>query len=241
MNREELNGVIKDAVNDSELMSSELPSFALYVDQILNLVADKQKEGSHRIHDKQLKKTMINNYSKDRVIAPVKGKKYTKEQIVQILMVNTLKGVLSIGEIKHMLHGAYTIEGFGEDSLTELYDRYMHIKSENRDLAAEVLDGMLEANQLDVSKDEDYLAAVGALVSLSGYLKNIAQAMIEAKYPEPIETEKPEEEEDSKKEKDKEKDKEKKKKEKESKEKEKDKEKKKEKKKDLPEIEISDN
>ena len=52
---------------------------------------------------------MINNYAKDRVISPVKGKKYTKEQIIQILFVYTLKGTLSIGEIKRILDGAYSI------------------------------------------------------------------------------------------------------------------------------------
>ena len=34
---------------------------------------------------------MINNYSKAKVITPVKGKKYTKEQIIQMLIIYQLK------------------------------------------------------------------------------------------------------------------------------------------------------
>ena len=112
MNREEFKGLVSDAVNDTELKSSDIPAVDLYVDQIIKLHSDRLREGSERFFDRQLTKTMINNYAKDRVITPVKGKKYTKEQIIQILFIYSLKGTLSIGEIKRMLDGAYSIEGF---------------------------------------------------------------------------------------------------------------------------------
>ena len=132
MNREELDNVVKDAINDAELESSQIPAIDLYVDQILNLVNEKLLDGSPRYHDRQLTKTMINNYSKDGVIAPVKGKKYSKEQILQILTVYMMKSTLSIGEIKRMLLGAYAIEGFDGNAFNNLYDRYMDIKDGNR-------------------------------------------------------------------------------------------------------------
>ena len=124
MTKQELDAVISDAVNDSELRGAEIPAIDLYVDQIINLVAEKQKDGSERFFERQLTKTMINNYSKDGVITPVKGKKYTKEQILQILTVYSMKNTLSIGEIKRILTGAYSIDGFDGDSLNEFYDRY---------------------------------------------------------------------------------------------------------------------
>ena len=87
MNLEELHSIAEDAVREEELISSDIPAIDLYIDQIINLVTDKNKTGSDRYHDKQLTKTMINNYSKDGLIMPIKGKKYTKEQIIQILTV----------------------------------------------------------------------------------------------------------------------------------------------------------
>ena len=160
MTRAELDAIISDAVNDSELKSSEIPSIDLYVDQIINLVSEKQKEGSPRFLDKQLTKTMINNYSKDGVITAVKGKKYTKEQILQILTVYSMKSTLSIGEIKRLLTGAYTIEGFDGKALNDLYDGYMRIKDENRIYAKKVIDGMIEGNSLNIEKEEDFLTAL---------------------------------------------------------------------------------
>lgn len=82
MEKEELYQIAKDAVNEAELKSDEIPAIDLYVDQIINLVAEKLKQSSERFHERQLTKTMINNYSKDGLITPVKGKKYTKEQVI---------------------------------------------------------------------------------------------------------------------------------------------------------------
>lgn len=194
MDRKELDTVIADALNDAELRCEEIPAIDLYVDQIINLVADKQKEGSPRFFEKQLTKTMINNYSKDGVITPVKGKKYTKEQILQILTVFSLKGTLSIGEIKRLLGGAYATEGFDARSLEMLYSRYMQVKDENREYAKAIIDVMIDGHALDVERDEDFITAIVGIVSMSAFLENVAHAMIDARFPEPKEPD-PEEKE----------------------------------------------
>ncbi len=187
MNKQELHGLVADAVNDAELRSSDIPAIDLYVDQIINLVSGKLDEGSERYRDRLLTKTMINNYSKDRIIMPVKGKKYNKEQITQMLCVYSLKNTLSIGEIKRLLWGIYSTEDFGEDDLISLYDAHQDIKQDNRDYAEKLVDEIIEKNSLDIEDEKDYALTVCALVSLSAHLKSIAQAMIEEKYPEPAE------------------------------------------------------
>ena len=196
MEQNELYDIARDALKESELTSREIPMIDLYVDQILNLVTEKLHDGSARYHDRQLTKTMINNYSKDGLITPVKGKKYTREQIVQMLTIYTLKGTLSIGEIKRILNGAYATPDFDGENLVQMYDRHMEIKQENRELAMETLDHILSRDGLDVSDDLDCLTAVCSLVSLSAQLKNIAQAMLDTRFPEPVE---PEEDKDAEK------------------------------------------
>ena len=211
MNREELYRITEDAVRDEELTSSEIPAIDLYVDQIINLVAEKLTHGSARYADRQLTKTMINNYSKDGLITPVKGKKYNKEQIIQILTVYTLKNTLSIGEIKRMLHGAYAQEDFDGNSLIDVYDGHLAIKRENRDFAQQILEELLAKHELDVEDGHDQMLAISALLSLSAFLRQMAQAMIESTYP-PIEDEeekKEKEKEEEKKEKEERKEKEK--------------------------------
>lgn len=199
MNREELYLVAEDAANESELCGKDIPAIDLYVDQIINLVQAKLEQGSTRYRENRLTKTMINNYSKDGIITPVKGKKYNKEQILQMLTVYSLKNNISIGEIKRLLDGAYSIEGFDGSSLESLYDRHLSIKQNNRDYGKVLLDALIDKNALDVSDDVDYIVTVCALVSLSSQLRNIAKAMIDAKYPEPVESEEEETDKEAKK------------------------------------------
>ena len=184
MNDKALLDTVNDALNEAELRSDEIPAIDLYVDQILNLINDKLDDGSERYRDRVLTKTMINNYSKDGIITPVKGKKYNKEQIVQMLTVYTLKGTLSINEIKRTLKGAYASGDFDGEDLTALYDRYLDIKNDNREYAKMALDGIIERNGLDMESDVDYISAICALVSFSAQLKNIAQAMIDDRFPD---------------------------------------------------------
>ena len=183
MNREELYLVAEDAANDAELQSKDIPVIDLYVDQIINLVQAKLEEGSPRYKENRLTKTMINNYSKDGIITPVKGKKYNKEQILQMLTIYTLKSTLSINEIKRLLQGMYAVEGFDEQELTKLYDRHLQIKEVNREYAFEALNGIIERNSLDISDDLDYISLVCAIAAFSSHLKNIAQAMIDDRFP----------------------------------------------------------
>jgi hypothetical protein len=192
MNHNEFLDIVNDALNEAELNSAEIPNIDLYVDQIINLIAEKQKQGSERYLERQLTKTMINNYSKDGLITPVKGKKYNKEQILQMLTVYTLKSTLSIGEIKRLLEGAYAVEGFDGNALRDLYDKYIRIKNDNRDCVKNTALDIIERNSLNVDNDIDYISTVCALTSLSAQLRNIAQAMIDARFPEP---EQPDEEE----------------------------------------------
>ena len=189
MEQNKLYDIANDALNESELKSCDIPTIDLYVDQILNLVTERLLLGSERYHEHRLTKTMINNYSKDGLITPVKGKKYTREQIVQMLTVYTLKSTLSIGEIKRILQSLYATPEFDGAGLSARYDRHLDIKAENRELAIETLDRILARDGLDISDDLDYLTAVGALVSLSAQLKNIAQAMLDDRFPEPVEPE----------------------------------------------------
>ena len=148
MNRDQLYQIAEDAVREAELCAEDIPAIDLYVDQITNLVSERLKSGSERYYDRQLTKTMINNYSKDGLITPVKGKKYNKEQIIQILTVYTLKNTLSIGEIKRLLQGAYSTEGFDGESLIRLYDEYLEIKDENRQLSREILDTLMDTYRM---------------------------------------------------------------------------------------------
>lgn len=184
MDVQEMEALIRDAVNDADLRADEIPSIDLYVDQITSLTSDKLKEGSERYHDRVLTKTMINNYSKDGLISPIKGKKYSKEQILQMLLVYSMKNTLSIGEIKRILQNVYGLSSFDGAMLEEVWGRFLSIKELEREQACTLFERFLEQTALDPANDADFLTLLLGLSAMSAYIKSAVQALLEARYPD---------------------------------------------------------
>lgn len=182
MDLQKMEELIRDAVNDADLRVDEIPSIDLYLDQITSLAAEKRREGSPRFHDRELTKTMINNYSKDGLIEPIKGKKYSKDHILQMLLVYSLKNTLSIGEIKRILQNTYRLTEYDSEMLESVYSRFLEIKSIERVEMQNIVQGFLDRAELDTDKESDFLTLVLGLSAMSSYLKNIVQALIEEHY-----------------------------------------------------------
>ncbi len=184
MNENELKALLAEAVRDADLHPREIPSIDLYLDQITSLADEKRREGSPRFADRALTKTMINNYSKDGLLSPIKGKKYSKEQILQMLLVYEMKNTLSIGEIKRVLQNVYALPEYDATSLERIYTRYLATKEDER---AATVDGVSKfANQADLNleNEEDFLVFLLSLSAMSSYLKNAVQVLLEAHYPD---------------------------------------------------------
>ena len=184
MELHEMEALIKEAMRDADLHPDEIPAIDLYLDQITSLMAEKRREGSLRFEDRVLTKTMINNYSKDGLISPIKGKKYTKEQILQMLVVYSLKNTLSIGEIKRILQNVYASPDFDGKMLESTYMRFLEIKQSEREELGNFIFEFVEHNGLDISDNADFFTLLLGLSSLSSYLKNIVQILLETRYPD---------------------------------------------------------
>ena len=96
----DIRALLEASMKTKQLRPSDIPELDLYMDQIISLM------NTHLGNDGEkepLTRTMIHNYSKAGVIAPVKGKKYSKEHILQMLAVYSLKNTLTITQIKRIL------------------------------------------------------------------------------------------------------------------------------------------
>lgn len=185
MTAEELEKCLAAAVCDRDLAENEIPSIALYVDQILSLLAEKNADAAPRYRERELTKTMINNYSKDGLISPIEGKKYSRGHIIEMLLVYAMKSTLSIGEIKRMLTGAREECGFSGADLADCYRRFLSCKEENRVRTGETVRALLQNDALNIENDRDFFVALLDILSLSAYLKAAAQEMLTARYADP--------------------------------------------------------
>ena len=178
-----LDNILSDAVNDAELCCDDIPSISLYLDQIVHLISDKSHEGAQRFYDRTLTKTMVNNYSKAGLITPVTGKKYTKEQIIQMLMINSLKNTYSISEIKCAMDAFYACEGVDREVLMETYDKYVEMRRKSKVACPEAVKEMIEINGFDIENDVEYFSAILGVVAMADYFNCIAHAMLEVVIP----------------------------------------------------------
>ena len=197
MDKNELKDLLIDAVDDADLYPQDIPSIDLYLDQITSLVDEKRKEGSPRFADRALTKTMINNYSKDGLLSPIKGKKYTKEQILQMLLVYEMKNTLSIGEIKRVLQNVYSLPEYDSKTIETVYERYLNLKRYVRNETIVGVEALVESSWFDLENEEHFLELVLSLSAMSSYYKNILQSLLETHYPD-LNAEKTREEQEKK-------------------------------------------
>ena len=77
---------------------AELPSIALYLDQVLIILNEALRDITAE-DEKVITATIINNYVKQKVIMPTVKKKYSREHLAELIMITALKRVLSTAEI----------------------------------------------------------------------------------------------------------------------------------------------
>ncbi|MFQ9371444.1 MAG: DUF1836 domain-containing protein [Faecalibacillus intestinalis] len=177
MNKETLETLVEKESQKSSITSKDIPDLDLYMDQIMTLFETHLANHKKNEDDKLLTKTMINNYSKAKVITPVKGKKYTKEQIIQMLIIYQLKNNLSIQEIKDLLTPIYE----NNDDLSNLYDHFIDIKHSLNSQLQKMIQKIMDDYQLKIDNYQDLFLLVSILSSLSHSLTNIAEMLIETK------------------------------------------------------------
>lgn len=175
MEKQELNEIIEKVINRSDITSQDIPDLDLYMDQIMTLFDQHLDDNKRYEDDKLLTKTMINNYSKAKVLSPVKGKKYTKEQIIQMLMIYYLKNNLTIQEIKKILTPLY----HQDIPLKNIYDQFMDIKHQQMQQLKDFITSQINGYQLDVSKSQDQLIIMMILSSLSYSLTSVVELMVD--------------------------------------------------------------
>lgn len=81
----------------------EIPGISLYMDQVTTLFNEHLESSKRHTDDKILTKTMINNYTKNKVLPPPEKKKYSRDHMLLLLFTYYLKNFLSISDVQEIL------------------------------------------------------------------------------------------------------------------------------------------
>lgn len=165
---ENFENIIDKFSKDEDIHVDDIPNLDLYMDQILTFFSDHLSEENNK---ELLTKAMINNYTKEKILSPVKGKKYTKEQIVQLLCIMNLKQTLTLSEIGVLL------ETENEEDVALAYTESLQLKNQlipfvSKDLKAAI------GKESVLENREEALKTVLTVSSLATFLKNIASEIV---------------------------------------------------------------
>lgn len=178
---EALNRLLENSKNKKELRPADIPPLDLYMDQIISLMCSHLDS----VDDKEpLTRTMIHNYSKAGLIAPVKGKKYSKTHILQMLAIYSLKNTLSIAQIKRVLSGIEQ-SGGGETELTHSFDAFLDRRSSINDQLTAALSRILSEEGIQTDTPEQVLSFLLTLTDITDTLTRFAAGITLQYFPDP--------------------------------------------------------
>lgn len=80
-----------------------IPDIDLYMDQVTTFIEKKMGGFKRNEEDKLLTKTMINNYTKSKLVSPPINKKYDQNHVMLLVIIYHLKQILSVNDMKQLL------------------------------------------------------------------------------------------------------------------------------------------
>ncbi len=140
-NKESLNELVEEIIGTKDIRLMEIPCVDLYMDQVTTFFNEKLGSLRRNEEDKILTKTMINNYTKGKVLMPAKNKKYTNEHMILLTLIYNLKQTISINDINTIFDPIIDIKAPQSMSipLKDLYNNFLAIKEvQNQEFAADI-------------------------------------------------------------------------------------------------------
>lgn len=128
-NEKEISLLLKDLLLNKEIELSDIPDLELYMDQVITLFDDKLNHLKRFYDEKLMTKTMINNYTKSKILIPPNKKKYSKEHMILLILIYNLKQSLSINDIGILFKDLLDhISTYNDVDLHKIYESFLEIK-----------------------------------------------------------------------------------------------------------------
>lgn len=178
--RDLLREVMEKFKDLSYINPEDIPDIPLYMDQITTFMDSRLAACKRYPDDKILTKTMINNYTKNKLIPPPDKKKYSKEHLLLLIYVYYLKDFLSISDIKTLLDPLEEMHFRNNEGLSmqEIYESaFKLVKGQTGYMARDILRRWKASTHTfpapEEGEEEEYLQifAFVCLLSFDVYVK----------------------------------------------------------------------
>lgn len=176
--------IAREVLLNVDLTSKDIPDLDLYIDQITTLLDRTFESNKRNENEKIITKSMVNNYCKKGVVEPIVGKKYSKDRIIEILLVYHLKNTLMIDEIQRVLTPMYEMKKSGEIDICDFYDSFIQDKKEKELVTLNVIEQFPNKDVFSLDDKMNRLRLILTLSALSDVCKSAAQKILDEYYPD---------------------------------------------------------
>ena len=193
LNDEYLNSFIENLHLEDNIKLSDIPDLDLYMDQVITLFDDKLSNLKRNEEDKILTKTMINNYTKAKILIPPVKKKYSKNHIILLILIYYLKQNLSINDISLLFKDVIKDLSDSENTtlnLKNLYESFLNIKKETSTQFVNNINDKFQLIEKETKNEDDCnselvqkLLLVLCVVNEANTYKRLAENMIDNLFP----------------------------------------------------------
>lgn len=188
-NKDSLFEIIVELAQGGDISIADIPDIELYMDQVTTFMDNKLRYHKRTLKDKILTKTMINNYTKSKILLPSKNKRYNRQHMILLILIYYLKQILSINDISILFTPLFKNMSSPQDDmeyLGSLYNSFLRLKeqgtSELKDMLAgklELIDSKADAFPEESRETTRILLTVLMLVANASIQKSIAEKIID--------------------------------------------------------------
>lgn len=181
--------IMEEIAQGGDISISDIPDIELYMDQVTTFIDNKLGYHKRTLKDKILTKTMINNYTKSKILLPSKNKKYNRQHMILLILIYYLKQVLSINDINTLFEPLFENMNSSKDNtdyLGSLYNGFLQAKENSTGDLEKVLSQKLKlinekAEEFpdDSKETTKILLTVFTLVATAGIQKRMAEKIID--------------------------------------------------------------
>ena len=155
------------------------------MDQITTFMDAKLADCKRHPDDKIFTKTMINNYTKNKLIPPPDKKKYSKEHLIELIFVYYLKDFLQINDIRTILSPLTEkcFDAEGDRSMQDVYEEaFRLVKSQTGYMVKDLMRRwkMSSATFPDADDEEAEYLRLFSFVCLLSFDVYVKKKLIEA-------------------------------------------------------------
>ncbi len=171
LNQENITELIREISSSGQIRTVDIPDIDLYMDQVTTYMDHKLGGLKRSDKDKILTKAMINNYAKAGILIPPKNKKYSKDNMILLILIYKLKQMLSINDIGQLF--SHLFDGLEQDDkfLEKVYDTFLEIEKHRdtklEEVAFQEIQSIKEITNLSEVESEQWQSFLLVMLLLS--------------------------------------------------------------------------